>query len=340
MKRTIIAALSTAFLLLSGCTGGEPDVSTDSTPTTITEQANDGPETITLGEPFTWNQCGDDASCDIEVLFTKATLTETCPHGVSYSDMETMGEPGIQYLTLEGEYHVRANERQSNFSIAETDFTAVDEDGNTSNSLVAYGCESHSIDDDLSNPVDVGLKRQGELTLAVPEGTRELRYRPHWSPTIYVLDISDFPVETGSRERPQPSSPETSNSTVPVQQRTPQSNESADSIWNEPGVGFQCAGTDAWVDDPSHCTSENLGGDPSYDTMWGPDAAIPAEEAMRDPSTIPYSEGGTCPPYRCGYGTDAAGNDLNVVREEAHRWWSDCVAVNTAEHCRASDPYR
>lgn len=119
-----------------------------------------------------------------------------------------------------------------------------------------------------------------------------------------------------------------------------QTKEPVGAIWSEPGVGYQCAGTDAWVHDPANCTAANLGGETSYDTMWGPEAAIPAEEAMRDPSTVPYSEGGTCPAYLCGYGTDAEGNDLNAVREESHRWWAECVAANSTEYCRANDPYQ
>ncbi|AEX48270.1 hypothetical protein CDBH8_0745 [Corynebacterium diphtheriae BH8] len=41
---------------------------------------------------------------------------------------------------------------------------------------------------------------------------------------------------------------------------------------------------------------------------------------MRDPRTIPYSKGGTCPTTICGYGTDENGNDLNAIKENAHRW--------------------
>ncbi|UWE71653.1 hypothetical protein NY055_01995 [Corynebacterium diphtheriae bv. mitis] len=52
--------------------------------------------------------------------------------------------------------------------------------------------------------------------------------------------------------------PQDTTSDSPAQQ--------ASLIWTKPGAGFQCGGTDA---------------------------AIPAEKAMRDPSTVPYAEGGT-----------------------------------------------
>lgn len=92
---------------------------------------------------------------------------------------------------------------------------------------------------------------------------------------------------------------------------------------------YQCPATDAWVNDPSECTAANLGGDPSYDQMFP--GGRPAHE-------VPYADGGTCPAYLCGYGTDDAGNP-NPTNGEIQSWFNDCLAANTAEYCRANDPY-
>lgn len=75
-----------------------------------------------------------------------------------------------------------------------------------------------------------------------------------------------------------------------------------------------------------------------------PDCALPPQEAANlgpgpDPATIPYADGGTCPAYKCGYGHDASGNP-NPSNSEIQSWWSDCTAGNTAEYCRANDPYQ
>ncbi|TQE43612.1 hypothetical protein EJK80_06280 [Corynebacterium phoceense] len=75
-----------------------------------------------------------------------------------------------------------------------------------------------------------------------------------------------------------------------------------------------------------------------------PDCALPADEASRlgpgpDPATIPYADGGTCPAYKCGYGHDENGNP-NPSNSEIQSWWGDCIATNTAEYCRANDPYQ
>ena len=87
--------------------------------------------------------------------------------------------------------------------------------------------------------------------------------------------------------------------------------------WAGSGNGWRCAATDAWVIDPSYCTSEWLGGDPSYDTNYGPSAAISAEQHAAQVAqlqeqgrlaNIPIADGGTCPAYKCGYGHDENGN--------------------------------
>src|SRR5699024_12825320 len=40
------------------------------------------------------------------------------------------------------------------------------------------------------------------------------------------------------------------------------------SIFNAPGVGYQCPGTDAFTDDPANCTSANLGSDTICDQLY------------------------------------------------------------------------
>jgi hypothetical protein len=32
--------------------------------------------------------------------------------------------------------------------------------------------------------------------------------------------------------------------------------------------------------------------------------------------------------------------EVEAEKEAAHAWWAECVAVNTAEYCRANDPWQ
>ncbi|QQU98953.1 hypothetical protein I6I65_10550 [Corynebacterium amycolatum] len=75
------------------------------------------------------------------------------------------------------------------------------------------------------------------------------------------------------------------------------------------------------MNNPSDCTPENLGGDPA-----------PAD-------TVPYDDGGTCPAYLCGYGTDEDGN-ANPSSGEIQSWWGECMNDNSAEYCRENNPYQ
>lgn len=64
-----------------------------------------------------------------------------------------------------------------------------------------------------------------------------------------------------------------------------------------------------------------------------------APEPSQDPGDVPNADGGTCPAYQCGYGHDENGNP-NPSSGEIQQWWANCTATNTAEYCRANDPYQ
>lgn len=61
--------------------------------------------------------------------------------------------------------------------------------------------------------------------------------------------------------------------------------ESAAGLFNGPGVGYQCPGTDFWVDDSSFCTPDIVG-----------------------PENVAFADGGTCAGATCGYGHNAEGD--------------------------------
>lgn len=67
--------------------------------------------------------------------------------------------------------------------------------------------------------------------------------------------------------------------------------------------------------------------------------ATPQPEVDFDPSKVPYADGGTCPAAVCGYGHDENGNP-NPSSGEIQSWWTDCVATNSDDYCRANDPYQ
>ncbi|WP_087116380.1 hypothetical protein [Corynebacterium urinipleomorphum] len=58
------------------------------------------------------------------------------------------------------------------------------------------------------------------------------------------------PQESASQESPEPASTKSG------------------SIFTSPGNGYNCPGTDAWVEDKKYCTPENLGGEPFPFDDW------------------------------------------------------------------------
>ncbi|WIM70184.1 hypothetical protein [Corynebacterium suedekumii] len=296
IARRLVAASALA-LSLTACANTQ-EAAQPSTSAETSAATTDAPaklQVLTLGSRIAITQCGDDP-CDIEVTFTEAALTETCPFGVKYPDMEGTDPEGTQYLTLDGEFNVRDSPRA--FALNESDFTAVDSEDYATTSLTAFDCEDLDPDNKLTTAVDPGLKRSGHIILAIPENTELVRFSAGSDPNTHVFDVSSIEIQQGAGERPAAPS-----ETVPPD--TPQANAP---IWNEPGIGYRCAATDAWTNDPANCTAANLGGDPAYDNLWGPAAAIPAgEETPQDLSNAPYADGGTCAAAICGYGTNDQG---------------------------------
>lgn len=129
---------------------------------------------------------------------------------------------------------------------------------------------------------------------SVPVSTTSSSSSSTAKPTSTTTDASISQAPTHEAAEPVPMTAASPTEIVPVDPPVQEY-----SIFNEPGVGYQCPGTDAFTDDPANCTSANLGGDPSYDEIYP--GGYPANE-------VPFADGGTCEAAICGYGHDENGN--------------------------------
>lgn len=302
MKKTSSALAALLTLTLAACSSPQdvlPPPATTEPPAPVNSV-----QPLNLGESFTITHCNGDQPCEVNVTFTGLSLAETCPDGVKYDDVAAMDAEGSIYLTIEGEYEVV--QAPTNYSISEMDFAATTADGVSREPDIAHDCTGPDSDSNLSNPVDPGMKRVGALTMAIGTEVTTLRFAPMWEPVSREIDLAQFDVEPGSGERP-PAPSATAAPAATQQQSAP----TQDSIWSGPGAGYQCPGTDAFVDDPSYCTPENLGAESWYSS--------PDNPVLRD-----YYEGG----------------NQNPSSGEIQSWWTDCIATNTADFCRANDPYQ
>lgn len=102
------------------------------------------------------------------------------------------------------------------------------------------------------------------------------------------------------------------------------------SIWAPAGQGQKCPGTDAWVWDYSDCNPSNGVIDPEEFNRI-------LEEQNQQPSHdgVSVADGGTCPAYLCGYGTDDQGNRNPTSGELQSRAGCEQGYITDVELCAA-----
>ncbi|MHA2789804.1 hypothetical protein ACXZ66_11800 [Corynebacterium sp. S7] len=329
------AMIGLVVLLLSGCasesggfSGAESSLTSEAVPTPESK-----PKILQVGQTA-MGICPTESPCEIDVTVTKLEAFYGCRVTNDHSNQEDRSEVE-NFLEIEAEVKVTKSAEEASTVALRLPDVVLENDTIVS----APRAENCGSDAEYTWEDEIGEGKEAKVNgvFLIPVNAEFLTIgNGKWKiPEINsTMELSTQPDSVRLESTVQ------SESVIPTESASDASGQEVASIFNEPGVGYQCAATDAWVDDPALCTAENLGGDPSYDLYWGPNAAMPAEQALRDPSTIPYSEGGTCSAAECGYGTDEFGNDLNQLKIESHTWWADCIAANEVEFCRANDPYQ
>lgn len=289
-RKLALALVAIPTLTVAACSGN----SYEATP--VNENSPQGTESniqpIEMGEPFTITKCNGGEDCKVEVTFRKAILTETCPFGVLYDDIEAMDKKGTRYLTIEGEYFLK--EATNNYSIAETDFTAVNADKVASDNLIAQDCEDPRNEETLDNPVDPGLKRRGKLVLAIPKDTEEVRFSPMWEPIARTIDVTSMKLEKGSGEIPGNVNKPSPSPNASANEQSTEEPYVVECLFGVPGPSRMSDGS---IQNTDYCANK-----PGAQEQRGAES-----NAGLDPSKVPFANGGTCPAAECGYGTDPDG---------------------------------
>lgn len=288
-----LLTLATA-LMACGTTEPEPSVETQAQSTTPPPPES-STEEIFFGEPFTLTRCEDDQPCDVDVIFTDITLTETCPGGVSSPEADPRDAQDNIYVTIEGEY--TANLSPTNFSISETDFTGLAEDGTEIAPAEALDCNNGDDAEQLSEPVSEGSSRKGQLTMSIDPRVITLQFAPTREPVIREISLKDIEVEPGSDEVPGQASSES-----PAAAENPVSSPS-ESLPEEPTIVECLSGTpgptlmsDGTVQPTDYC----------FYAKGGPESAEAESRAGYAPLP-PADSDSACAAAICGYGTNSQG---------------------------------
>lgn len=295
-KKLTLLALATP-LLIAGCvtdTGEQPE--DDLPPTTSAAPATtEAPEAADFTDPQTL----ENAEGHPLALITLHSMTTD---GCDIRTESPVAE-GAKKVRLNATVEVVDDPGESAHFLSPTDLYFVDDAGykinnNDMKQDDTYPCNS----DESTSFIDLqqGDKRRASITMYVPESTAILGYSPSYSlsvPTNYVewdifQEVTDLsPNEIAVPVEPPPVAPPSTAAPAPAPAPTPAPNtqapapenyydppaqvEEQGSIWTNPGEGFNCPATDAYVIDPSYCTAENLGADPAYDELFAPPAATP-----------------------------------------------------------------
>lgn len=282
-KLAALAAASVLWIGLAGCNTSSPEEAFVSEMSEALEPPTGAPPTeqatAELNTPIAVT-CYSHLPCDGEVKVTELSVGGECRYG-----FDDYGDPN--YGVLEEEQTVLQAWGEFSLATAANGWTmlddpqVVDEEGFTQNASWSSYCEDAPTDyEDWSQTVDTGQKIRVYGSWVIPEGASEML-------------LHDTRIELPKAEEPNSStsSPATSASAAPVAEPTV-----VECLFGTPGPSLMSDGTTIYTD---YCFSA-LGG-PAY-------LEQESQSGLQDdPSNIPFADGGTCPAYRCGYGTNDQG---------------------------------
>lgn len=326
----LVAAAATA-LLVTGCAASDTEGTTEvAAPTapTAPEAVEVTEHEIVVGEPFTINSPHYVA----HVTVTDVFRPETCGP-VPYTDAEYPTHIGIQM-----DVEVESGNGDGFVPNGVNERT---EDGylHKNRSIGAVNCEGY---EELSaTNVSAGEKHRGVLWLQEDvDPSSEIILEPHVSAQepdvteVFVLDLSEFdlsgdaePAQTAT-ERAAAPSPTADASTGPAFVRCVDAG----------GMAALSDGSRVYMD-RCYENASRSGGDTTQARAWtecvianGHDYCVgvyaPQFQDTPAPDTVPNNVAPTKAP------------EVQAEADAGQGWWAECIAANTAEFCRANDPWQ
>ncbi|MBB1035666.1 hypothetical protein G6031_14940 [Dietzia sp. CQ4] len=328
-KLTALAAAS--LIVLAGCATGsdEPETSTAAAPTAsetivVTEHE------IKIGETFTMNSPHYVA----HVTVTDVFLPETCGP-VPYSD----GAEYPSYIGIEMDVEVESGNGEGFVPNGVNERT---EDGyiKENRGLAAVTCGNY--EELTAAGVRTGEKYKGVMWLQDDVApSSEIIMEPHVSAqepdvtNVYVLDLSEFDL-SGEQQAADTTTQSALPTAAPV--NTPATGPTFVRCVDAGGMAALSDGSRVYMD-RCYENASRPGGDTTQARAWtecvianGHDycAGVYAPQFQDDPAPAP-APNNVAP-------TKAP--DVQAEANAGQAWWAECIAANTAEYCRANDPWQ
>ena len=267
LRKALTATLAVPLLALTACSDSSdntpPETSSASATTPPKPAAHKLNETVTVGKTVTIS--------DIKLSTKGCTLEGKDPNKFIKFQMIATVENGtpqkIQEILWPSDFRYKDSKNMTSTNLDTTDDSP---------------CSTEEQSE--FNGMSPGEKRRAAITLVAPKDTVEMTYNTELIPGAepIVWDVRDE-FKKLKPEAPVPSPQPSPEQQEPAQIETSQPS----SVFNPPGNGYQCPGTDAFVSNPADCTSQNLGGDPAYDDMYP--GGYPKQPSPKQPS--PWVQG-------------------------------------------------
>lgn len=316
--KKLIAVAGAALLVLSGCAtdSDEADTPEIAAPaTSAAPEVHDLSDTVTVGGVVIADMEISTEGCAFEYPpaqdAVKFQLVATVENGTGEEIMEVLWPTEITFTDPDG------------MSVKPTD--------------ISQG-EPPCVSDHPSefNRMTAGEKRRAAVTIEAPAGAQEMIYNTSLIDGAEPVrwDVADevAAMEVVSPESSETKATESTPETVPANP-TALSGEGVIGFTEAPGHGSptQMNKTIASCGDPGlHETGTTF----FTDGTSGWTETCSAQMMQSAPELLPD-----------GFSRDPAGAIIRPPEAEAekqagHAWWAECVAANTAEYCRANDPWQ
>lgn len=271
----IVLAVPLALTACSGTTTEEPTPEPSSTAAETTSEAPTGPVEVELGKTINLTQDANGAR-DIALTIDDITISDQCHTGLNGHTDEP--EDGGYYIRMIGEMDVKQS--QTNFSFSETSLTALDEENFTIEVTPAFACNPEYDDMEgfqgFDNPIDEGQKARGVLEFWVADVPEKLSFTEPYEPLTWVWEVPESDISKGENATEQ----------VPAQEAPVEESQAA--VEDVP-AGEEHLQNESWYSSPDN---------PALAEYYAEQERL---------AQIPYADGGTCPAYKCGYGTNDQG---------------------------------
>lgn len=311
--------------MFAACSSNAPQPVPETAPPT---SESSGPVDLELGETANL-VLGANGPRDIDVTVMDITVADECRYGFDDygGDPNWAGQDDGYYIEVTGT--IDSRESPDNFTISS--WMATDADRNIIEVAPAFGCKK--------NPA-AGMQTFGHLVLP---GTKAKASEEYWVDTLPARWYLNQPYEDHAFSWPVPEGPEQGEGT-PSTTAAPAAAVSTAQAPKDCLVGSygqpQFQGTQCLDKQIASCAPAN--GSYEFGTTFFTDGTSGWTQVCGDQMVAEYvpTTQSTQPTYSAPAVAPTKAPEVEAEKEAGHLWWADCMAANTADFCRANDPWQ